>query len=678
MFTKPSIERDMTVLKRYVCWMAFAFFILAPMLGQKRLNAQTAEADELPISIQWESTTAANGCQFVHIASDAYASSALALEWTFKPFLEVERAGIGEAWARVLSAQWQSDTIGTGLQFSWNVTPEGFEGYGDAATVSEWGALMLNGLRSSPASNWPQVRDAWMASWDSAYHVPSTIAARVLQTEMFTRRHPYGEQEFPATLAAISEADVQHHAAAYWHPNNGRLVLAGPSYQESIPIKWMDIVSDWPARELKNPALPAPRKPRQNEAFIVESDQDHVYAAAGQLMRLKPDHSDVLPLLILSEHLAAATSDSLAVVIDPLMSSIQFTTNGTAAATITSIVALQSAMADATQSPPNTEALTAWKRKAEVRTQTNLQSPKAAARLFIQRPDWFQAAADTEWEAFTASVQPSDIQRVAINYLRPNNLQIAAVGLRDSARAVAEAFAMPEHLEWYTINAEPKSPFGPAPEGLTASEVIQSHYNACGGESAFEGLNSCRRTGTMEAGGGLVMNVESEEIYGIGHRTAISIDGQVMMEQIVQPGKGLSIKLGKGQVMSTDEYERYEPGLYAAELLSLTPRELTANLVGSNQRLEGQEWVVNLNRDGALVQRLFFDAETHLLIRREEYRSGPTGPSEIFVEYTEYKAFEGLLYATKIIRQTNNQRMVTIFEDVQPNARVNKNQFEWE
>ena len=138
------------------------------------------------------------------------------------------------------------------------------------------------------------------------------------------------------------------------------------------------------------------------------------------------------------------------------------------------------------------------------------------------------------------------------------------------------------------------------------------------------------------------------------------------------------MKLGKPQPMPKAEYLRSEPRLYAMEWLALDERNMTAVLVGSYQRLGSQEWVVDVNRDDRLVQRLFFDAETHLLVRSEEYRTGPTGPLEVFINYEEYKAFEGLLYATKVTRQTNNQRMVTSLEDVQPNARVGKNQFEWE
>lgn len=176
----------------------------------------------------------------------------------------------------------------------------------------------------------------------------------------------------------------------------------------------------------------------------------------------------------------------------------------------------------------------------------------------------------------------------------------------------------------------------------------------------------------------MVMELIAEEVYGVGHRTSISIDGQTMMEQLVQPGKGRSIQMGQPRPMPQAEYRRYEPGLYAADLLALDERNLTAEIIGTYQRPDGQELVVELQRNGALEQRLFFDANTHFLKRSEEHRTGPTGPVQVFVEYRDYREFEGIQYATQIVRQTNNQRMVTSIDDVQPNARVDKSQFEWE
>lgn len=664
MFTTPTIKRQMQGFKHCANAFVFALLILTPSYGQKQ--------------IEITSTEKANGLQWVHITSDAYEFAALAMQWTFNAALEVERTGTGEAWARTLSAQWASDTVGTGLRLTWDVTPKGFRAEGDAATVDEWGALMLNGLRTLSTSNWKSIQSEWIEEWNSSYHTPNMIAQRVLNSELFSLRHPNGERELPETLAAISESDIQRHGAAYWHPNNGILVLASPSELEHIPKEWMEFLADWPTRELQKPAIYQPIRPNQHEGFIIGIAADSVLALAGHLVRLKPDHPDVLPLLILSEHIDAITSGSFEILLDPLMSSIRFTTSGTASSAVTAIRALEKSMVTLTQSAPTSEALEAWKIYAREQTTATLQSPETAVHLFMERPSWFQAAADTTWNAFTASVNPNDIQRVAINYLRPSTLSIAAVGQIDSARNVVSAFADQKYIKRYTENAVLMSPYGPVPNGLEAEDIFREYYGARGGEEAFGALKSCRWKGSMKAGGTMVMNVTSEEIYGIGHRSAISIDGQVMMEQIIRPGQGQSIQMGQLRAMPLEEYQRYESKLYAADLLALEQRNISADLVGTYQHPSGQQWVIELSRDDALVQRIFFDANTSLLVRIEEQRFGPTGPIEVLIEYSDYKIYDGIRYPTKITRETNNQRMITTIDEVQPNARISKNQFEWE
>ena len=664
MFTTHFIPPDMKAFQHGALALVLAIF------AHSNMHAQP--------TIQTQSTEEANGLRSVWIASETYDTAALAMEWTFKPALEVEKAGTGEAWARCLSVQWALDTVGTGLQCEWEITPKGFYAKGDAATASEWGAILLKGLRTPSVEHWDRVQSEWIANWEAKYHTPSVIAERVLQAEMFSLRHPYGERVMPATIEAITASDVMGQAAAYWHPNNAVLVLTGPAELQGIPGAWSEILADWPERALQKPALPLPSRPRQNEAFIAAIEGDSVYTAVGQLMRLKPDHADALPLLILAQHLEDAASGLLRVVLDPIVGSLRFVTEGNAYHAIDAIRALEQAMEVSMRAAPTPEILAAWKDAALQQTLDALESPLAAARMYIDRPDWFSAAADSSWASFTASIRPNDIQRVAINYLRPGNLQVVAVGPLDSAQAVASTFTQPQFLKRYDQNAEPLSPFGPVPEGVTAMDVIQSHYAACGGEEAFKALKSCRTTGTMEAGGGMVMDVIAEEVYGVGHRTSISIDGQTMMEQFVQPGKGRSIQMGRPRPMPEAEYRRYEPGLHAAGLLALEERNLTAEIIGTYQRADGQEWVVELHRDGALEQRLFFDATTQLLTRSEEHRTGPTGPVQVFIQYREYREFGAIRYATEVIRQTNNQRMVTTIDDVQPNARVDKTQFEWE
>ena len=349
-----------------------------------------------------------------------------------------------------------------------------------------------------------------------------------------------------------------------------------------------------------------PSRPRQIEAFIAESGEDSVHTAVGQLLRLKPNHPDALPMLLMTHHLDAASSGSCEVVLDAVASRLHFTVSGTASDAIGSIQALQEAMVGSTRSAPTKEALASWKRAAFEETTAALESPLAAAHLFIHRPKWFQAAADGEWNAFTASVRPNDIQRVAINYLRSENLQISVVGPMDSARAVAMAFADAQFLGLYDKNAGALSPYGPVPDGMTALDVIRAHYDACGGEQAFAALKSCRREGTMEASGGIIMDVLAEEVYGVGHRTAISIDGRVMMENVVQPGEGRSLQMGRPRPMPEVEYRRYvNPGCMRRICWPWKSATDLAGLIGTYQRADGTEWVVELNRDGTRITTFF-------------------------------------------------------------------------
>ena len=176
----------------------------------------------------------------------------------------------------------------------------------------------------------------------------------------------------------------------------------------------------------------------------------------------------------------------------------------------------------------------------------------------------------------------------------------------------------------------------------------------------------------------MVMHVDAEELYGVGHRTSISVEGQVMMEQLVRPGEGISYQMGKRRPMPSDEFHRFEPGLFPAPLLAWKERGLSVELVGTRAIGGKEEWVVECKRDGAIAELLFFDSASKRLVRRTEERNGPTGPVRVVTTFENYREFEGLSHDTVITRESNNQSMVFTIESLLPNARVDKKQFEWE
>ena len=75
------MKSGMKALKHGAITLAFTCLILTPVRGQVPVDVTTTEE--------------ANGLKYVHLASDAYETAALVMEWTFKPALEVERTGTG-------------------------------------------------------------------------------------------------------------------------------------------------------------------------------------------------------------------------------------------------------------------------------------------------------------------------------------------------------------------------------------------------------------------------------------------------------------------------------------------------------------------------------------------------------------------------------------------------------
>lgn len=630
--------------------------------------AQSLSAEEMRME---------NGLEVVRLQSDGFERAGLSMQWDFRPALQLERAGVGEALSRCLSAAWAADTLGKGYGLEWSVTETGFIAEGNADSQEEWGLMLLNDLIDGDAdAEWERVQREWLNQWDVQYLDPDRIVERARTWSVFSARHPLGELTQACTIETISRSDVQAFEAAYWHPNNARLAWATSREAAGLPESWTNTLLAWPSREVQKAAIPLPSRPRNMVATVVPVEGESVHWALAHGVRLKPDHPDALATSLLVQHIRRTTGEDLRLDLRSIASELHVQWDNTAAAT--PLTTVRDAMAQATREAPDDSTLYHMRAASLKGWSSQLTTPALALEFAASSPVIFQAAAKGTLEAELNEITPQDIQRVAINYLRPNNMHVIAVGDAAEAQAHLQAMVNEEDIVYCDAYVRPVSRFGPPPAGLTAEDVIRGHYDACGGTEQFLALRSCQQTGTMKAGGGMVMHVDAEELYGVGHRTSISVEGQVMMEQLVRPGEGISYQMGKRRPMPSDEFHRFEPGLFPAPLLAWKERGLSVELVGTRAIGGKEEWVVECKRDGAIAELLFFDSASKRLVRRTEERNGPTGPVRVVTTFENYREFEGLSHATVITRESNNQSMVFTIESLLPNARVDKKQFEWE
>ena len=644
----------------FFCWMA------------------TSAAAGITQEVLVDEHTLTNGLRMVHLESDAFDGAALAMQWTFKPGLELDKTGTREAWAQCLDAQWNADTVGTGWDLTWQITPFGFLAHGNAEDWTEWSTALLQGIfEGTPASQWESVMARWISDWESIEHEPNRLRQLATAHAIFSSRHIYGEVTTTESLQAISAEDIASFRKTYWLPSNCTLAIAAPS-NTSRPALMTDVLTNWEKREIQKAALPAPSRPRQLSAAIVLNESDPLFGSAAFSIRLKPSHPDALATRLLVRHLESITNANLSLHLDPLASSLVANWDGATKGFKTHVEELRQAMRDASREALTDSMLHALRSAAETDYAHAMARPDGALGLLMTEPSVFAAAANGDLHNVLGAIRSNDVQRVAINYLRPDQMHVILVGSAEDAASLMSDWIDSENMAFFDQNLQPLSAYGPAPAGMIASEVIEAHYEAIGGVAALEGLKSCRQMGTMSAGGGMVMDVESESSYGVGHRTSIFMEGQIMMEQLVRPNEGISKQMGKRRAMTEAEYQRYEEGMYAMPLLAAELRGLEVELVGSFNASGSTQYVVETYRRDDLVASYFFDSESHLLVRRVEERTGPTGPVTIKTSYENYRAFEGISFPTRIVQRSNNQKMEFSIETVQPGARVDKKQFEWE
>lgn len=638
----------------------------------------TSAAGGLSQEVSVDEQTLANGLRMVHLESDAFEGAALAMQWTFKPGLELDKTGTREAWAQCLDAQWKADTVGTGWDLTWQITPFGFLAHGNAEDWADWSTALLQGIfEGTPASQWESVRTQWISDWDTIEHEPNRLRQRATAHAIFSSRHIYGEATTTESLQAISAEDIASFRKAYWLPSNCTLAIAAPP-NTPRPALMTEVLTNWEKREVQKAALPVPSRPRQLSAAIVLNESEPLFGSAAFSIRLKPTHPDALATRLLVRHLESTTNANLLLHLDPLASSLVSNWNGGTKDFKTNVEELRQAMRDASREALTDSVLNALRSAAETDYTHAMARPDGALGLLMTEPSVFAAAAKGDLHNVLGAIRANDVQRVGINYLRPDQMHVILVGPAEDAASLMSDWIDSESVAFFDQNLQPLSAYGPAPAGMTASEVFAAHYEAIGGVAALEGLKSCRQMGTMSAGGGMVMDVESESSYGVGHRTTISVEGQIMMEQLVRPNEGISKQMGKRRAMTEAEYQRYEEGMYAMPLLAAELRGLEVELVGSSNASGSTQYVIETYRQGDLVASYFFDSESHLLVRRVEVRKGPTGPVTIKTSYEDYRAFEGFSFPTRIVQRSNNQNMEFSIETVQPGARVDKKQFEWE
>ncbi|MDE0978751.1 MAG: insulinase family protein, partial [Flavobacteriales bacterium] len=590
---KPTTQKFVFILS------LFGFFHSAS-ISQEMSEAYTRDAD---ISVHVD--TLENGLRLISIADTDSTRVFWSIEMKTPLSLELERTGVAQLTGDIMRS-------GTALRplDSLDLLLDAY----DAEIITSQGllhascpkayaqqtlALLVEVLRY-PAFTETAVNGALerYRLTISTHENSSEIRAHQLSLQrVFTKKHPYGETISPTSLDSISQIDLIQHHAQHYRPQYTSIAVTGDLPHEEIRT-WIEAaLGDWLPREIPIVRHSAPIKPLHNRVCFGEiPGEQRMALELSHTVSLKPGHSDeaacvvlnallthpILPgILIDTTCLTPPCSPNLTshLLADHLLGSFRIQSLETPNQVIPFIEKSIASMQELALNRVDEELI----QSAVEAVIADMQLHDAEKHLeawhdaILYRED--SEGPHTFMKALQA-VTPSDIQRVAIQYLRPANLIIAIAGDRLLIPEGLNRFSGHSEIEFFDALGKRVLQLDPAPVGETAETVFLDYYTARGGSEAFETLESLVQIADGTAGSEMKIDVEIKTKYGVGILTQVSMNGNLMIEQIITKSGGINRMNGESKALPESEFKKLSQNLYAAHFLHLTDLNLTAELLG--------------------------------------------------------------------------------------------------
>lgn len=522
---------------------------------------------------------------------------------------------------------------------------------------------------------------------------PSSISSNMRARVLFGEKHPYGEVETPESIEAIAREDLVNYHTTYFRPNVAYLVVVGDITPEAARAQVEARFGAWESAAVQERYQPVPARPEGNEVCFADLPGSvQSVMQLTHLVDLKPGHPDAIAASVMNSILGGgAFSGRLmqnlredkaftygarsSLSPDPVAGRFTAFANVRNEVTDSAVVEFLYEIKRMTEEPVDQATLQTTLNYMTGSFARSLEQPETVARFALNTalyglPEDYYATYLEKLNAVTAE----DVQRMAMTYLRPNNLYITVVGSREEVAGGLAQFDADGEIAFYDAFGAPAKALDPAPEGMTAETVFGLYYGARGGADRLEALTSVRMSGSMEAGPGMVFDLVRETRFGKGTRQVVTANGMEMMSEVVTPQAGLTRSPAGEQAMDASELSNAGQDLFAAYLLHLNELGMTANLEGIDATKPTPEVVVAVEGPGG-KKELRFDLMTSLLVSETSMREGPMGNVPVVMKFLDYQAVEGIQFPMAIEQTAGGQTLPIRFERIELNPKLDVNTF---
>lgn len=500
-----------------------------------------------------------------------------------------------------------------------------------------------------PQSELDKLKKQAISGLAAAKEDPNSIVAVVRNAVMYGKDHPYGETETEKTVENVQVEDIKAYYNTYFKPNIAYLAIVGDITAPEAKKLVDAYFSDWQRGDVPKHDWPTPQAPTGNKIVLVNRPASaQSVINVGYPLALKPNNPDVIAVSVVADILGGGASARL---FQNLREDKGYTYGAYGSISPDELVArlnTSASVRNAVTDSATQEFIHELTRMGE-RTITqkeldlakaslagsfgrSLEQPSTIARFAINTA--LQELPENYYQDYLKNLDAitlDQVNAIAANYVRGDNLQITVVGKTDD---FANQMARFGEVQYYTVTGDPEVKVAITDASITAEGVVAKYLEAIGGKEKLEAVNTIKTVSEAEIQG---MTITIEQLVDKPKGVAVQntkLGPQVLSKVVVTPDQVTVIAQGQSQELPAEAAAPYQ------SLLTIFP-ELTYNADGVSLELDGIAKVGDEDAykmkvtQGANTSVLYFSVASGLKLKSESELSG-----EMTIE--NYGTYDGI------------------------------------
>ena len=522
-----------------------------------------------------------NGLQVIVVENHRMPAVSWSMTLDYPPFLETDKAGLTSIASDMMSAGTESRTkaqVAEDVEFlgaSFRANAKGFFASSLSKHTGDLLRIVADAILNPtfPEEELEKVKKQVSSGLANTPTSPGEIAGNLVSATNFGSLHPYGEVMTEETLENISRQDLVEYHKMYFRPNAAYLIVVGDITPDEAYAKANAHFGKWYRGDIPYTRIMPAKFPTGNQVrFVAVEGAVQSTINITQPVPFPPGHPDAAAIQLMNSILGGGAFSGR--LMQNLREDKAFTYGARCSLSADPVTAQFIAYADVRSEVTDSALVEFMAEINRIRDEQVDSTELATAKAFlsgsfarslenegtvarfalnIERYDLPEDYYQTYLQRLDA-VTVEDIQRVAKNMLKPNNLNICVVGSPDILDNL-RPFDAGNGIDQYDAFGRVRIPRTDAPAGTTLEGVVSRHFDAIGGAKAWSKLSGMTTEGSVEFGAGMSLQHQEDKRFSKkaqAMRTELAMAGQPVMIRAIQPEGGQELQMGNVSDMDAD------------------------------------------------------------------------------------------------------------------------------